>query len=497
MTLVEELLGQVVSTVDESSADLVLDRMVALCECEGAIDLRLGEYIALFWDNHLDMRKVCFSNRTAFATELLDMDRSWAFRLAALGGSDLFLVKTALCRNVIPISTAVLAPKQIEPGEQVDWVQSAMAGDIRPRRSAKGRRVDIDDREDAKLVDEQRRKARTIMGYPCSDEAADRHILAAWRNKIDGRALVRRAQEPRDPPPKKELHWDPKEDPAAAYLGPRVMPRDEDHALELLEDILRRRRMRTIELGIWYGLVVERKLYVELGYRSVEEMVRETLPVSIRTLQGYAKQAEKVTFYPELEAALQDGMDLSRIFAVYEIATEDNVARWLAVARRTGVTEIRRATTWATDTIGDFVLERYEWAIVETNDAHSWVAIKAARQPPKPPGRIEGVDPDLVEACTWYRDHVPLPKFTGFAKVKEREHCTCENPLCNVVTLRLDGHHKKPRRHGGGNEDANASALCRPCHGRGVHADGGFTQEVDAKGRDVWTYPNGRRVVVF
>jgi hypothetical protein len=191
-------------------------------------------------------------------------------------------------------------------------------------------------------------------------------------------------------------------------------------------------------------------------------------------------------------------MDLSRLGAVFGIATEDNVARWLAVAARTTVSELRRAVTWATHTEGDAVLEQYEHAMKQTNDAQAWVALKAARRQERPPRTMLGVDPDLVVASRWYLANVKLPKFTGFQRVKNREAFTCESPLCNRTTLRCQGHHAKPRVEGGGNEDTNAVDLCIACHLRGVHAGGRFVlKSGHGEGPDVWTYPNGRTIHVF
>jgi hypothetical protein len=80
--------------------------------------------------------------------------------------------------------------------------------------------------------------------------------------------------------------------------------------------------------------------------------------------------------------------------------------------------------------------------------------------------------------------------------VRKREGFCCENPLCNCFSLANEGHHWKRRKHGGSNDPSNAGCLCRPCHQRGIHGNA-FTREIDAKGREVWTYLSGRRVMVF
>src|SRR4029078_6908261 len=122
MGLAEEVVGPLRASVEGSFAEAVLERMWELEAIEGPIDLRSGEYLALLFSPGFDARKIGFANFGAYAVEELDMDRTWAARIMAFGRSDLPRVKEALCRGWIPISTAVLAVKDVEPDEQEDWV---------------------------------------------------------------------------------------------------------------------------------------------------------------------------------------------------------------------------------------------------------------------------------------------------------------------------------------------------------------------------------------
>jgi hypothetical protein len=496
MGLVEEVVGPLRGPVEGSFAEAVLERMWELEALEGPIDLRLGEYLAMLF-GPLDPRKIDHTNFGGFASEELDMDRTWAGRIMALGRSELSLVKEALCRGWIPLSTAVLAVKNVDPEDQEEWIAGVRSGDIRPRKRKPVARVDIEEPEKAAFVNGVFHKARVVMGYRATDPEVERHIVRVYRERRSGKKLVNDAQAQREPPPKRTTPFDPLDDPAAPFLGPRVMPRDEKHCLELIRETLRMRRMRRLELAALRDYVVEHRLYRELGFRNVKEMVNEHLRLSVRSLEEYSKELARVTYYPELEEALAEGMDVVRLLAISDIATEDNVARWLAVARRIGVTELRRAVAWAEEATSEYVLGLYERAIEETQDAHTWVALKAARsRSPKPPRRIDGVHPELYDACVYYDREVELPDPKGFPSVRRREGFCCENPLCNCVSLRNEGHHWKLRKHGGSNAPTNAGCLCKPCHRRGIHA-GAFTKETDAKGRDVWTYLSGRRVMVF
>src|SRR5436190_13881073 len=497
MGLAEEVVGPLRASVEVSFAEAVLERMWELDALEGPIDLRLGEYLAMLFGPSFDARKIDHANFGAFAVEELDMDRTWASRIMAFGGSDLSRVKEALCRGWIPISTAVLAVKDVEAEEQEDWVAGVRSGDIRPRKKKPVERVDIEEPEKAAFVDGVFHKARVAMGYRATDSEVERHVLGVYRERRSGKQLVKDAQARREPPPKRTTPFDPLDDPAAPFLGPRVMPRDEDHLLELIRDLLRMRRMRRIELAVLHDQMVEHKLYRELGFRSVKEMVDEHLRLSVRSLEEYSKELARLTYYPELEDALAGGMDVIRVLAISDIVTEDNVTRWLALARRMGVTELRRAVAWAEEATSKYVLELYERAIGDTQYAHTWVALKVARRRvPTATRQIGGVHPELYDACVYYDREVQLPDPKGFRSVRKREGFCCENPLGNCFSLRNEGHHWKRRKHGGSNDPTNAGCLCRPCHQRGIHGNA-ITREIDAKGREVWTYLSGRRVMVF
>jgi hypothetical protein len=225
----------------------------------------------------------------------------------ALGQSDLSRVKEALCRGWIPISTAVLAVKDVESEEQEEWIAGVRSGDIRPRKKKPVERVDIEEPEKAAFVDGVFHKARVVMGYRATDPEVERHVLGVYREKRSGKQLVKDAQARREPPPKRTTPFDPLDDPAAPFLGPRVMPRDEKHCMELIRDLLRMRRMRRIELAVLRDQVVEHKLYRELGFRSLKEMVDEHLRISVCTLEEYSKELARLTYYPELEDALATG----------------------------------------------------------------------------------------------------------------------------------------------------------------------------------------------
>ncbi len=480
-----------------NSEEEILDRMALLANSEGALDLRIGEMLATL--DAGEKRRLGHTSFRTLAKEEVDGDRSWATKRKNFAASDLVAIKIAVCRNLVPISMAVEAPRDLTLEEQIEWVAGVRSGEIRRRtKSAHHPRVDVDDPADAAMLHDARRLARTVKGGNCSDRVADLHMLDAWRRKADGRELVRKAMEPKDPlPAPPPIDWSQTIDPAAEVLGPREIPTDEHDALRIFRELQRQKRMRTLELGRLFGQVVERKLYRRWGYDTVEQMVKKSFALSVRTLQNYRDRARDLAIYPELLDALEAGMNSARVQLVYEVATEETVGRWLAVARRTTVVELERAVAWAHETVGDAALESYEHAMGQTKSAHHWVALRAARRPTPPPNRIEGVHPDLLEAARWYLANVRIPKQHGFQEVKEREHWTCENPLCYCLTLSCEGHHKKWRSRGGTDEKGNGASVCRTCHLRGIHANEIIQLEVDDRGRDVWSFAHGLQIVVF
>ncbi|MBW2257542.1 MAG: HNH endonuclease [Deltaproteobacteria bacterium] len=118
------------------------------------------------------------------------------------------------------------------------------------------------------------------------------------------------------------------------------------------------------------------------------------------------------------------------------------------------------------------------------------------------PGRVRTplrVPPGLVEAARWFVEQVKLPPQRGFGKVKERDGYRCTNPECGRLCLRNEAHHLVQRSEGGADEEQNGATVCRVCHLRGIHANKIAVVPMEAGGAEalLWTYPGGRRVLVF
>jgi len=478
------------------SDDPILDRLSELVESEAALDLRIGEVLA-----QIEAFGVLPLGHTSFRGFLdndVDLDRSWAIRLKLFATSPLEEVKVAMCRNVIPTSAALEADREMTVEDQRAYIEGVNSGELgRKRPRTPQPTVDVDDPNDARAIHEATIRARTTKGTNCTDEVSRRYVLKAFQEQVDGKKAIRKAMEPKDPPPPAPvIDWNTAPDPAAEILGPREVATDAEDGRRILNELLYRKRMRTHEIGKLVGQVIEEKRYRAWGFSSFRELVWESYSVSLRTLESYRDQAADLAIYPELVQALEDGMDLMRVKAVYDIATEDNVGRWLAVAERTTVVELRRAVVWAQDTVGEHVLGTYEHAMSETQNANQFVSVRAARRPRTPPRRVSGVHPDLVRASYWFLENFVVPKQSGFEKVKEDQRWTCENPRCFLESLGCMAHHFIWRSRRGGNEKANARCVCRPCHLRGIHPYEVLEITRVPKGRDLWRYADGLEIVV-
>jgi hypothetical protein len=468
----------------------VLGRMVDLVDAGQALDLRLARLLA--WFKRQDLAPLGIPSYTSFCAERVDWKSTWIRQLVRLASSELEAVKMAVCTGAIPITTAVLAPSQTDVAGEADWLLAALEGlvaptwverDATPKCTIEGK--------DARTVHRARQLARLCLGRAVSDGVADRFVLHTWRQQRCGKEVLAEA---RETPPAPDLSplppWCQQADPATALLGPWVTPRDVNHGLELLELAKKARRRRIMELGQLYSLVGEDKLYRDWGYLSLAEMARDGLGLSARTLERYRLAADNAFIYPELGRAIATGLDLDRAEILQDIVEEETVERWLALARRTGVQELARAVRFAVETGVEPVLQAYEGAMAHTTET---VALRAVQRLPTAPA-YDLVHPDLVEAATWFFVEVKPERQYGFGKVKERANFTCENPECGRPTLRLHAHHLVQRSHGGGNEDANAVALCCSCHLRLIHSG---HLAVERRGANlIWRYP-GRTVVCF
>ncbi|MBW2254417.1 MAG: HNH endonuclease [Deltaproteobacteria bacterium] len=517
-----------------ATADALLDEMILLAKAGAALDLRLARVLA--WAKRQDLAPIGYSSFTAFCRERVEWRLSWLRQVIRLVESDLEVVKAAVCRGGLQLTTAVRAPGKVASDEQELWLLAALRGEVvptRPRRAPSRKSVVLKGRA-AREVHRARDLARLVVGQPLSNPTADDFVLECWREGASGEQILSKARETPPVPEHPPLPpWCGKPDPATRLVGPWQEPADLKVGLRMLDEVQWARRERIVRLGRCYARVARERLYLAVGFESLAQMVRQSLGLSVRTLERYRRLGEGMAALPALGdalgvsggaardvAAAGDGgaaanggaavngraaghqgtppglgaaadLDLARAQLVLKVARPETVADWVRLAPRVTVLELQRATAMAGRGLEEEVLAAYEQAMARTTNT---VALRAMQAPPPAPTLV-AVHPDLPEAAVWFLKNIRPEPQRGFGKVKERDRFVCQNPECGRRTLRAEAHHLVFRSDGGSDEMDNGVSVCRACHLRLIHTG---LVSVERKGdADVWTYPGGRVVMVF
>lgn len=462
------------------------DVLRTLARALPSLDLRLARLLA--WLRSQDLAPLGFAGWQAFLMEKVDWGESWVRDMLRLVRSNLMPVIRAACEGRVPLSLAVQASGWCHPEDAEAWVDAAVAGTLppRPKGRPRGASSTVEPRE-AEVLDifRAREKARLLTGLRLSEREADARILAWWR---DGRGdLVEEALAPAPKPDTGEAQLDwPFEDPATLLLGPWRTPRTLAEALATLEELQSARRGRVLQLARLAEEVIREGRYVSWGYSTVERFCVEALGLSVRTLQRYRELGRALRRRPSLSA-----LPVTKAEIVGRVTSDPDVERWVGVAQRTGVGELRRAAAHVEAGADPaVVLAAYEEAMA---GATGTVALEGL-QAPVPPPLTDRVHPDLPAAARWLLE-VEVPRQRGFGKVKERDRLVCRNPECRRRALRNHAHHLHPRAEGGSNDPANGICVCPSCHLRLIHPG---HVGVELRGVAlVWTYPGGRTATVF
>jgi hypothetical protein len=259
-------------------------------------------------------------------------------------------------------------------------------------------------------------------------------------------------------------------------------------------------------------------------FDSPWHFARKVLGWSKRTAQRNKKLGFNLEWYPQLDNAIRQWLDVGSATCLTEVISDNSANRWIAVAQRVGNLELRRAVKDAQHTSGQDTLEQYERAI---SAADRWAKEQRKGSSPSVPSaggpllvalphaaqnqsaqqaKPVKAPPKLPEASKWFVNDVKLPKQYGFSKVKARDGFQCQNPECGKTTLRTEAHHIHWRSRGGSDDLTNGVTVCRVCHLRGLHtgtagASPRIVVEPIVLGKDLsallWTYTDGRQVLAF
>jgi len=484
---------------DPDRGQAVLDLIVGLARQEGALALRLGMVLA--WAKRQDPTVLGYPSFTAFCREHVEWSDSWLRDVVRLVESPLDLVKAAVCRDLLPLRVAVTAPGRVQPDEQAAWLFDPTTP--RPEQAM----LDRFEGDDAAVIHRARRLARLCLGRTASLREVDEFVIRCWSDRIPGEAVLAAAREHPERPQWEALSWAwcAEGSPAESLLGPWVEPTSLAEAARHIDTIEAIRRGRGALLARAWATADYYGLCHVAGFESQWKFADEVLGWSRRTAQRQKRIGWALEWYPELDQAVADGLDLGSVSLLAGIVSPGTVDRWVAVAHRVGQLELSEAIAAATT--DRKVLDRYEAALA---DADRWAAPSAGgrvgvalphTEPERPPDEVRG-PPGLAEAARWFVENVRVEPQRGFARVKDRDGYRCQNPECGRVALRNEAHHIIPRSEGGSDEEANGITVCRACHLRGIHtADGRISVEratlrpgVEAL---VWRYAGGRTVVAM
>ena len=266
-----------------------------------------------------------------------------------------------------------------------------------------------------------------------------------------------------------------------------------------------------------WAVIDHGQLWRDAGFESRWDFARDVLGWSKRTAQRRRRVGWALEWYPELDAAVRDGLGLGAASLLATVLDAGTANRWLAVSSRVGRRELARAVEAARQSRDSMcVLARYERAIDAADDwsrersgsgaPTAGAPMKVALATPATPrerraGTGVRAAPTVLDAARWLLERVTLPKRRGFEQIKERDGHRCQNPECGKVTLRVEAHHVEHRKDGGDDSLENGLSTCRPCHLRGLHTREPArirARAVDAGGPAIlWTYAGGRQVLQF
>ena len=466
------------SAAEERAYAAALDaRMHVLAFVGRELDLEQAQVLAFLRRQPLASRG--WPSWSAFCREHVEWGETWIRQLIRLVESDLELVKSVVRSGQLPLYKAVRAPSEVErAGGEACWLAWKISG-------GKEERILIFSPE-VEVVLAARERARLLAGQALGARAADAFVMSSYRSGRGGASLLRAARE----------------NPVVPEFGPLAdclydapssgrcwrMPRDIDEALECLQLLQKERRARIAELGELYRLVRREWLWT-MGYKSNAELA-ESLGLSLRSLQRYAQLVDSLEAYPSLQEAYERGVSLSRLLLVAAASGADTVDRWLAVAERTTVAELRHAVDRAA-TEGDAeVLAAYEEVMSTTTHP---VAVRSPPAKPKVPKALT-VAVGQVEAARWLLNAVRIPPRKGFGRVVDHDGHRCQNPRCYHRSLRVQAHHLVQVSAGGSDAPENLITVCPGCHLRGIHAG---RIKVKRDGPNVlWKYADGVRIVM-
>ena len=231
----------------------------------------------------------------------------------------------------------------------------------------------------------------------------------------------------------------------------------------------------------WFGEILQRKLYLELGFSSINQYARQELGFGNSKIGDYIKLTKKLEKLPHLKKSLSKGeLGYTKGRLIVDVADEKTEEEWAKFAK-----ENSRLKVEALLEIMESFLDNNSQNASPRED-HSSCS--------RPPAQIhihhcpecesstiqtskgeleigktdfERYQCDCQTSTPEGRNTTSIPPATR-RKVLAKARHQCQTPGCNNTKF-LEIHHFTPRSQGGSNEMSNLGAFCSACHQR-IHA---------------------------
>ena len=225
-------------------------------------------------------------------------------------------------------------------------------------------------------------------------------------------------------------------------------------------------------LGPLLVLVVDEKIYKEVGYTRFEDYCRDRLGMTARAARQRVWLERKMCALPEIRAALKRGtITLTKALLLAKDANRSDVEARVADAATTTCQQVERESTEKEDRKNRALGIRRLWG---PKDAMETVAMAITTAKRYSAEQEEDIDAEeALEAMSQLFVSVWTVHLEGRSTSKKRERVirrtggVCAVPTCQRPVEHL--HHIKFRSQDGGHGETNLVGLCEQCHQRGVH----------------------------
>jgi len=477
------------------AAELVDRLLVRVARGRGALDVGLGERLALLADGDAALR-LGYSGIGDYARERLGIAARPAQDLARLarGLRDRALLRDAV-RSGEVTSRKAQAILPVARGEaEASWVARAKEETVRalaagvkaatggePEDDERWERISVDLTPAARAtVDEAMALAGKLLGATAPKwqrlEAICQEYLAAHPAQSGSdrpaedellHSPVRQWLDAAKAALEEETRWAFLEaaEPVAAPAAPESADartvdaelRRLAHMRERWDELVGHLAMLLREIGLWH----------DLKFASFGHDCEERLGLATRTVEQRIRLERRLYALPGLREAMTAGrVSYEKARLVAEVADEASVAGWIERAEKTTCIALGREI----DALEDAQMcARGELAVRVTEQVATLLgeAFRAARAAEgrwlNPGGCLEVIARHFI--ATW--KEALSERSTPHRRVLARDRGLCTMPGCSRAADHA--HHIRPRAQGGSDDPTNLSSLCAPHHLHCVH----------------------------